>query len=156
MTADKMLTRFAWAKRHKTLWYPNDKRPIVGVNEDDDRAEWPYVVLRNVTCVHPLLDDATIEEGFKTDLGSIPWLIKIIPGFRPTDPGVRGFLRHDLEYRRQIAERKLIDVVMEADLIADGMTPWKAKLCYWGVRLFGGKAWQANQRKAQANANPAS
>lgn len=137
------------ARQQKTLWYPNDGRPIIGVNEGRDKHTKPYVVLRNITCVHPLLDDAIIEAGFTTDLGSIPWLLKIIPGFRPTDPGTRAFLRHDYEYARQWALRKLIDVVMEQDLIADGMAAWKAKLCYWGVRLGGKRAWEQHRRRIE-------
>jgi hypothetical protein len=135
------------AKRFGHGWYPNDKRPILGVNEDPDtRFEDPYIVLRNVTYVHALLKEIVIEEGFLTDLGSIPWLLKWIPGFRPTDPGLRAFLVHDVGYRKQLAERRLLDTIMESGLIADGMKPWKAKLCYWGVRLGGRGAYKKHER----------
>jgi len=133
------------ARLQKSLWFPNDGRPIIGVNEGPDKNEKPYVVLRNITCLHPLLEDAIIPAGMTTDLGSIPWVLKVIPGFRPTDAGTRAFLRHDYEYAQQRAERKLIDVVMEQDLIADGMPTWQAKLCYWGVRIGGRKAWEKHK-----------
>lgn len=132
-------------------WYPNDKKPIIGVNEDSDtNRENPYVVLRNITYVHALLKEIIIREGTLTDLGSIPWLLKTIPGFRPTDPGKRMFLVHDEMYRKQLCERHVADVIMRSGLIADGMPPWQACVCYYGVRLFGGGAYEAGQRKDQA------
>lgn len=136
-------------------WLPNDGKPIIGVNEGEDRNENPYVVLRTVRYLHGLLSAIVIPRNFHTDLGSIPWLLKIIPGFRPTDPGKRAFLVHDWCYRKQLDDRRLIDAVMYAALVADGMAKWQAFLCWAGVRLFGWKAWNENQRRqnrAKANA----
>lgn len=134
------------AKRFQHGWYPNDNKPIIGVNEDPaTNKKDPYVVLRNITYIHGILmKPLIIEEGTLTDLGSIPWLLKVIPGFRPTDPGKRAFLVHDVGYRKQLAERRVLDTIMESGLIADGMAAWQASLCYWGVRLFGRKAYERN------------
>ena len=135
------------AKRFNHGWFPDDKKPILGVNEDTatNYAD-PYIVLRNITYVHgSLLKPIIISEGTLTDLGSIPWLLKVIPGFRPTDPGKRAFLVHDECYRKQLCERRIADTIMETGLIADGMKPWQASLCYWGVRLFGRRAYERNQ-----------
>lgn len=136
------------ASKAKHEWLPNDGRPIIGVNEDRaTRKDNPYVVLRDVVYRHQALKDIEIKEGTLTDLGSIPWLLKVIPGFRPTDPGLRSFLVHDVGYRLQLAERRLLDTIMESGLIADGMKPWQAELCYYGVRLGG---WYLYNRYAAA------
>lgn len=129
------------------MWLPDDGKPIFGVNVGPDRKEKPYVLLRTIRRIHPLLRDLVGHRGKTTDLGSIPWLLKVIPGFRPTDAGTRAFWGHDEEYERQEAPRKLIDVVMEMDLRADGMKPWKSKACYIGVRLFGWIAWNEHKRR---------
>lgn len=143
MIQERVAERVEEAKKANHGWFPADKKSIIGINADPDTCrEFPYVVLRNVTYVHKMLKEIVIEEGFLTDLGSIPWLLKVIPGFRPTDPGMRAFLVHDVGYRKQLAERKVLDTIMESSLIADGMAPWQAKLCYWGVRLGGRSAYK--------------
>lgn len=141
--------KVAQAKRFKHGWFPDDKKPIIGVNADPTtRADNPYVVLRNVTYVHALLKELIIAEGTLTDLGSIPWLLKVVPGLRPTDPGMRMFLVHDECYRKQLCERRLADTLMESGLVADGMAASLAALCYWGVRLGGAGAYERYAREA--------
>lgn len=129
------------AREQECRWTPDDGKPILGINEDSDHAEFPYVVMRNVVAKHPSLKDMFIAAGEKTDLGSIPWLLKVLPVFRPTAPGKRAFLRHDIGYRYQVHDRLLLDTVMRIELVADGMPRWAATVCYYAVRLFGRKAW---------------
>lgn len=128
-------------------WQPDDGQPIIGVNEGEDRRENPYIVLRTIRYEHGLLAPVIIPRKFHTDLGSIPWLLKVIPGFRPTDPGKRAFLVHDWLYRKQVEDRRIVDALMYSALIADGMARWQAYVCWLGVRLFGGWAWKENQRR---------
>lgn len=128
-------------------WKPDDGLPIIGVNEGADKTENPYVVLRTIRYEHGLLAPVIIPRKFHTDLGSIPWVLKIIPGFRPTDPGKRAFLVHDWCYRKQLADRRIVDAIMYSALVADGMAKWQAYVCWMGVRLFGRKAWRENQRR---------
>lgn len=130
------------------VWHPDDGRPYLGVNEGPDKSQNPYVVLRNVTYNHRRLKPIKAKAGTTTDLGSIPWLLKVIPGFRPTEPGKRAFLMHDVGYRQQLAERLLLDAIMHSALIADGMKRWKADACYVGVRLGG---WVSYNRYAAAH-----
>lgn len=136
-------------KRSQHWWIPNNGKPIIGANEGEDRKEFPYEALRNITYQHQLLKPVLISKGSKTDLGSIPWLLKIIPGFRPTDPGMRAFLVHDIGYKKQLAERIILDAIMQAGLIADGMKSWQARLCYLGVRLFGGGIYRRHGERLQ-------
>lgn len=134
-------------------WQPDDGCPVIGVNEGADKTENPYLVIRTIRYEHGLFAPVIIPRKFATDLGSIPWLLKIIPGFRPTDPGRRAFLLHDWCYRKQLEDRRIVDELMYAALVADGMTRWQAWVCWLGVRCFGGKAWKTNARKKAANAN---
>ena len=128
-------------------WRPNDGKPIIAVNEGDDKRENPYIVLRTITYNHGLLHPIVIPRMFHTDLGSIPWLFKVIPGFRPTDPGKRAFLVHDWCYRKQVEDRRIIDAIMYSALVADGMSRVQAWICWAGVRCFGRLAWNQNKRR---------
>lgn len=145
MNATKEKLRIANAGGH--YWLPNDGNPIIGVNEGEDKNETPYIVLRTIRYEHGLLAPVIIPRKFKTDLGSIPWLLKTIPGFRPTDPGKRAFIIHDFCYKKQLEDRRVVDAIMYSALLADGMANWQAFVCWLGVRLFGWKAWNENQRR---------
>lgn len=136
--------RFIKSSGH--TWWPDDGSPIIGVSEATDRDVNPYVVLRTIAYEHGLISPIVIPRKFRTDLGSIPWLLKVIPGFRPTDPGKRAFLLHDWCYRNQLEDRRIVDAIMYSALIADGMSKWQAFICWAGVRIFGGIAWRSNAK----------
>ena len=98
-----------------------------------------------------------IPKGFESDGASVPrffWRL-VCP---PVDPhAVRAGVAHDYIYRVQPADwtRADADRMFVCFLIEDGLPPFRAKLAYWGVRLFGGRIWRenaANRATAEAAA----
>ena len=86
----------------------------------------------------------TIPRGFESDSASVPrffWRV-VCP---PLDPAaVRAGVAHDYIYRNRPAgwTRKEADMLLLCFLIEDGMSPFRARWAYWGVRLFGRSSWR--------------
>ncbi len=85
-----------------------------------------------------------VPAGFKSDGASVPEFLwsTVSPAIDPRT--VRGAVAHDYVYRhhpegwtRADADNMFYDLIRE-----DGLGWWRAQKCYWGVRLFGGKAWE--------------
>lgn len=76
-----------------------------------------------------LMDDiVVVPTGFITNFASVPY---------KTDP--RPAVIHDYLYTRKDISRKLADqVFLEAMNVAQDVAPWRRKIRYWAVRLFGG------------------
>ncbi len=95
-----------------------------------------------------------IPKGFESDGASVPrffWRI-VCP---PVDPhAVRASVAHDYIYRAQPPgwTRREADKMFWCFLIEDGLPPWRTKLAYWGVRLFGRIAWEENRTHPEAAA----
>ena len=87
-----------------------------------------------------------IPRRFESDGASVPrvfWRL-VCP---PVDPhAIRAGVAHDYIYRgRPIGwTRKEADKMFLCFLIEDGLPPFRAKLAYYGVRLFGWLAWDEN------------
>lgn len=131
---DRTLSQFhRFSPSHKTL---------LGFDPETDPTK-PFVVLVDVTyTIGPLVLKA--HEGMRTDLASVPRLLRNIPGFAPTDGTWRAALFHDLGYKEQVLPRKIVDALYE-DCLYDLGEPWFIwKLHYLGVRLCGWKPWKDN------------
>ena len=93
----------------------------------------------------------TVPAGFKTDFASSPpqiwWLIP--PWGKYGKAAVvhdclyqnQGYLSHDT-LLRHLRTRKWCDSVFLEAMEVLGVTPWRRRLMYWGVRIFGGLAWR--------------
>jgi len=84
-----------------------------------------------------------VPAGFKTDFGSVPWFFsRVIPrvGTAP-----RAFVLHDYLYRTRglngLYTRKECDEIMYQALILDGLSAWRAKIAWAGVRAGGSTTW---------------
>lgn len=78
----------------------------------------------------------TVPRGFITDLASVPrFLWTIIPPFGRYSQAavVHDFLYEIPEYPRKEADRIFYIMMLEY-----GTYPWKARVMYWAVRVFGG------------------
>ena len=92
----------------------------------------------------------TIPAGFESDGVSTPEFLwsAISPAIDPRT--IRGGVAHDWIYRmqpegwkRKDADRMFYDLIRE-----DGLSYWRAEKAYYGLRLFGGRAWRNNFRKS--------
>ena len=48
---------------------------------------------------------------------------------------------HDYLYGSHEVERSIADAIFYEAMLVGGTKKWKARLMYWGVRLFGRMAW---------------
>ena len=103
-----------------------------------------YVAADGVT-VFPL----TIPAGFVTDFASVPWPFWSF--IRPWGKWGKAAVVHDWLYQTHRAEygpysaridRRFADDIFLEAMIILGVKPWRRKLMYWGVRLFGWLAWK--------------
>ena len=106
--------------------------------EPDDRMGDVYVLLR------PLRRHGVeVPAGFRSDGASVPrffWRVVFPPG---DVHALAAAFVHDFLYRTHPVgwSRKAADEVLLDCMIEDGVYKHRAKLAYWGVRLFGGRAW---------------
>ena len=109
----------------------------VEVHRADDRGN-----------VYTLLEDLrwgelTVPAGFESDGASVPrffWRLVFPPG---DAAALRAAILHDYVYREQPEgwNRADADKLFYGVLLGDGVSAWRARLAYWGVRLFGGRSW---------------
>ena len=79
--------------------------------------------------------DYHVPEGTKTDLGSIPRLLR--PIFSATGRSRKPAVFHDHMYGSKWETRKICDEAFREMLIARGMNKFTAWCCYAGVRSGG-------------------
>ncbi len=97
------------------------------------------------TLLEPLIcGRITVPAGFKSDGASVPrlfWRIVFPPG---DQKALRAAFVHDYLYRThpEYWDKKTADELFYYMLVNDGVSRFSASLAYWGVRLFGGRAWK--------------
>jgi hypothetical protein len=85
-----------------------------------------------------------VPAGFESDGASVPrflWNL-ISPQIAPET--LRAAVAHDFLYREQVPgwTRKDADEMFYDLIREDGLSWWRSKLAYTGVRLFGAGAWK--------------
>ena len=95
-----------------------------------------------------------VPAGFESDGASVPRLFwtTVCP---PLDPrAVRAAVAHDWIYRNRPPgwTRAEADLLFLCFLIEDGLSPFRARLAYCGVRLGGWVAWNENRKRLEAAA----
>ena len=110
----------------------------VEVHRADDRGN-----------VYTLLEDLrwgniTVPAGFESDGASVPrffWRAVFPPG---DSQALRAAFLHDYIYRKKPEgwTRAEADNLFYDVLVIEGVPKWRARLAYWGVRLFGSRCWQ--------------
>ncbi len=85
-----------------------------------------------------------VPAGFVTDFASVPKVFhSILPAWGRYG---KAAVIHDYMYQDTDSPwltRKMADELFYGAMLVSGTKPWKAKVMYWAVRLFGGFAWQA-------------
>lgn len=91
-----------------------------------------------------------VPAGFVTDLCSQPQATMSLLGECAQQPSVP----HDYAYSTHCMTRALADKMLYEACLLTGVSSWRAKLIYWGVRIGGGSHWDpapaANEEAAQA------
>ncbi len=112
--------------------------------------EQPHLIpidARNYELAHDYkIDGKVIKAGTVSDLASIPFWLWGLFGLRPDGLYRRASFGHDIRIRKlkklyagKIPKKlkKPIDKIFLKEMLEDGVKPWKAKLMYRSVRLFG-------------------
>ena len=91
-------------------------------------------------------DVIIVPAGFITDFASIPWLFwAFLPAWGKYG---KAAVIHDYLYQLHrlfgitLKTRKEADDIFYEAMLVSGTKPWKAKVMYWAVRLFGWAAWR--------------
>ena len=80
-----------------------------------------------------------VMPGFRTDGASIPRLLWRVLGHPFEADTIGAAVRHDYAYQTGRVPRKDADAAFYDNLRADGVGAVKARLFYFGVRMFGGR-----------------
>ena len=86
----------------------------------------------------------TVPEGFESDGASVPRILWSTISPRVDPVTLRGAVAHDYLYRRHPAgwSRREADALFREIIQADGLGRIRAWKAWFGVRLFGRKAWE--------------
>lgn len=111
--------------------------------EHDERSPWVTL------CQHRFVNGMyrmTIPAGFRCDLASVPWCFLWLVG--PNGKHQRAALFHDYGYRtKPVAHRSTIDEAFRSIMLYDGVSPWRARVIWGVVRLFGWYAWRQKSQE---------
>jgi hypothetical protein len=85
-----------------------------------------------------------VPVGFQSDGASVPEFLWSSVSPRVDPCTLRGALAHDFLYRSHLPgwTRKEADELFFTLIREDGLSWWKSRKAYWGVRLFGKGAWR--------------
>ena len=80
-----------------------------------------------------------VPVGFVTDFASVPFVFwAILPSWGKYG---KAAVLHDWLYHYHIRTRKEADDIFLEAMLVSGTKPWKAKVMYRAVRLFGWLSW---------------
>ncbi len=80
-----------------------------------------------------------VPKGFITDFASIPWVLwTFLPSWGRYG---KGAVVHDFLYQTHKVSRHTADLIFYEAMLVSKTPKWKARLMFWGVRLFGCLAW---------------
>lgn len=98
----------------------------------------PFVTTR-AHSYRSLVLSITIHSGFRCNFASVPWFLMWL--FSPLGLHQRAALFHDYCYAVHPCSRFTADSIFRSILKNDGVSRWRRCLLYYGVRLFGKRAW---------------
>lgn len=90
--------------------------------------------------------DITVPVGFKTDLASIPRLLRNIPNLDPCGLSRRAAVLHDYLYTLKTVSKDQADSLLYQALRAESVDVLAAQAFYDAVHMFGFQAWNNDQR----------
>jgi hypothetical protein len=121
---------------------------MIFLNEPVVKWQGKLLILReDLTYVAKSGAQYVIKKGLATDLASIPSVLRTTTailgaGWQQTGPA--GIL-HDGLYKTGEVSRRLADDLFREALIASGMSSWKARILWSGVRAGGWVAWKRHR-----------
>ena len=116
---------------------------LIDVHHENDRGD--IITLREELRIVWNGKVLTVPANFECDGASVPRFLwgSVSPQIHPCT--LRGAVAHDYLYRHQPPgwSRKEADQLFYDLIREDGLSWFRAKKAYWGVRIFGGESWDA-------------
>jgi hypothetical protein len=134
-----------------TSHFPIEPPPAPFVHAFADGGNW----MLQSSLIHEIGKDGRyvviVPRGFVTDFASIPQVVQVLRGVRPTTEryGVAAVV-HDYLYWRQDCTREQSDRIMAIAMKEAGVSLLERTLIYEAVRQFGQTAWDGNRSARQA------
>jgi hypothetical protein len=131
--------------------FPIEPPPAPFVHAFADGGNW----MLQSPLIHEIGKDGRyvviVPRGFVTDFASIPQVVQVLRGVRPTTEryGVAAVV-HDYLYWRQDCSREQSDRIMAIAMKEAGVSLLERTLIYEAVRQFGQTAWDGNRSARQA------
>jgi hypothetical protein len=131
--------------------FPIEPPPAPFVHAFADGGNW----MLQSPLIHEIGKDGRyvviVPRGFVTDFASIPQVVQVLRGVRPTTEryGVAAVV-HDYLYWRQDCTREQSDRIMAIAMKEAGVSMLERTLIYEAVRQFGQTAWDGNRSARQA------
>lgn len=91
-------------------------------------------------------DVVHVRAGFITDFASVPWPLWIVEP--PLGDAGKAAVLHDWLYETGERSRAEADRILLEGMTVLEVAPWKRRLIYWAVRLFGGPGYRQRRRAA--------
>ena len=80
-----------------------------------------------------------VPSGFITDFASVPWFLwAFLPSWGKYG---KSAVLHDYIYQTHCKTRREADSIFYEAMLVSGTKHWKARLMYYGVRIFGFLSW---------------
>jgi hypothetical protein len=130
--------------------FPIEPPPAPFVHAFADGGNW----MLQSPLIHEIGEDGRyvviVPRGFVTDFASIPQVVQVLRGVRPTTEryGVAAVV-HDYLYWRQDCTREQSDRIMAIAMKEAGVSMLERTLIYEAVRQFGQSAWDGNRSARQ-------
>jgi hypothetical protein len=116
--------------------------PLI-LQSEDDRPDFWYVRAPLIWC-DPSWGRIEVPVGFRTDLASIPRMLRNLPALDPDGKSRRPAVVHDWLYAWQALGKDRADDFLRYAMIAEGVPHVDAETIYEAVHLFGETAYKGD------------
>ena len=103
-----------------------------------------WVLVQDLVWEDDIFGRLTVPCGFRTDLASVPPVVRDIPNLDPNGLSRRPAAMHDWLYAWRGIGKDNADLFLRQALLAEGATAQTAELFYDGVHDFGQSAWDSD------------
>lgn len=117
---------------------------LTRANVEDDPEPDIWVVMSPLIWVDPTFGRLIVPAGFRTDLASIPRLLRNLPFLDPNGPSRRPAIAHDWLYAWRGWGKDKADEFLRAALLAEGAYTATAAAYYYAVHWGGSEAWESD------------
>jgi hypothetical protein len=113
---------------------------ILQADSEPDR----WIISVPLVWTDPVFGRLVVPCGFRTDLASIPRLVRNLPFLDPDGISRQGAAAHDWLYAWRGWGKAKADDFLRAALRAEGASALVAGVFYWGVSIFGDASWDSD------------